>query len=59
MGATEVRRLRSQTARGGTGFLQAIPASFRAHINSVGFRVIMQRRLHQPLPLLMAETLGV
>ena len=50
----EYRRLLSQSGRGATGWLRAIPTSHRSRVRNIDFRICFQRWLHLPLPCLMA-----
>ena len=50
----EHRRMRSQSGRGATGWLRAIPTSYRTKMRNLDYRIACQRWLHLPLPILMA-----
>ena len=46
--------MRSQSGRGATGWLRAIPTSYRTKMRNLDYRIACQRWLHLPLPILMA-----
>jgi hypothetical protein len=50
----EYRRLLSQSGRGATRWLRAIPTSHRGKVRNIDFRICFQIWLHLPLPCLMA-----